>query len=380
MAILPLSPACGMVCYGSYQEVNMFRVWTLIVPFTCWLLWLSPAAAAEHAVILLYHHVADDTPAVTSVNPVEFAEHLDYLDRNGFQILPLSELLEWVATGKALPEKSAAITFDDGYKSVYQNAVPLLKARGWPFAIFINPQAIDRRYGAYMNWDELREVRKMGGELLNHTNSHDHLIRRLAGESTKAWEKRVSSDITKAQQRIEAETGAAPRLLAYPYGEFSPELKSLVVMLGYTGVAQQSGVVSPFSDIAAIPRFPMMGSYAGKKAFSLRVNSRPLPVKVLHGEDNLLKADQRRPLLRAELGSANFKMQALRCFLSSGEAMQIKWVDRKKKIFELMSEADLPAGRSKYTCTAPARDNYRSYYWFSHLWIIPKADGSWPKE
>jgi len=60
--------------------------------------------------------------------------------------------------------------------------------------------------------------------------------------------------------------------------------------------------------------------------------------------------------------------------------MALHWVDKQSRIFELVSEIDLPAGRSKYTCTAQALDHHRSYYWFSHLWMLPKADGSWPKE
>ncbi|OIO71726.1 MAG: hypothetical protein AUJ57_06720 [Zetaproteobacteria bacterium CG1_02_53_45] len=358
----------------------MVRVRTLLLLFFCWLPWLSPVAAAEHAVILLYHHVGDDTPAVTSVNPARFAEHLDYLEANCFHILPLTELLELLSSGRAVPEKSVAITFDDGYRSIYRHALPLLHKRGWPFAVFVNPQAIDRHYRAYMNWDELRHVKAMGGAVLNHTNSHDHLVRRYAGESAEEWQQRVSTDIRQAQQRIEAEIGETPKILVYPYGEFGPELKQLVGKLGYIGLTQQSGGVSRLSDPAAVVRFPMMGKYAGKKLFAQRVNSRPLPVTVLVGDDNVLAADQRRPVLKAQLGRGFFDVDAMHCYHASGKPMALHWVDKQSRIFELVSEIDLPAGRSKYTCTAQALDHHRSYYWFSHLWMLPKADGSWPKE
>ncbi|WP_157821262.1 polysaccharide deacetylase family protein [Mariprofundus ferrinatatus] len=375
----PLAPSIASAFCGA-SVAKLFRARTILsLLFSC-MLWLNPAYAAEHAVILLYHHVADDTPAVTSVNPAEFAGHLEYLERNGFHVLPLNELLHKLAGGSALPEKSVAITFDDGYRSVFKNAVPLLKKRGWPFAVFVNPTAIDRGYGAYMNWDELRKVRSMGGEILNHTGSHDHLIRRREGEASGEWEKRVTADIISAQRRIEDETGPAEKILAYPYGEFSLSLKRLVGELGYVGLAQQSGALSATYDSTAVPRFPIMGKYAGSQCFSERVNARPLPVTILRGADNVLAADQRRPLLRARIGEGGFDADSIRCYRSSGEPLNIKWVNRQMREFEIMSAADLAGGRSKYSCTAQALDNPRSYYWYSHLWIIPKKDGSWPKE
>ncbi|GAV19341.1 biofilm PGA synthesis lipoprotein PgaB [Mariprofundus micogutta] len=353
----------------------------LLIPvlFLICLFWLKPLQAAEHAVVLLYHHVGEDTPAITSVTPDRFAEHLNYLHKHGFHILPLDELTRKLANRQPLPEKSIAITFDDGYRSVLEHAVPLLKKRNWPFAVFVNPQAIDHRFGAYMNWDELRQVKRAGGAIVNHTMRHDHLVRHLFGESDSAWRERVKADISKAQQRIETETGAAPRLFAYPYGEFDPALKKLLQDMGYTAFAQQSGAVGYLSDPQALPRFPVMGTYAVKELFQQRVNSRPLPLTVLTGDENVLPADQRRPVLALQLGNGDFDKHALNCYLA-GKPMHINWLDREKDIFEIQADQPLAAGRSKYTCTVQAKDNHHSYYWYSHLWMLPYSDGSWPKE
>ncbi|MDQ6981938.1 MAG: polysaccharide deacetylase family protein [Mariprofundus sp.] len=350
----------------------------LVLSLTC-LLWLNPVLAAEHAVILLYHHVGEDTPAITSVTPAQFAEHLQYLDENNFHIMPLAELTQKLTNGQIVPEKSIAITFDDGYRSVLKNAVPLLKQRGWPFAVFVNPHAIDHRFGAYMSWDELRQVKRAGGAILNHTMGHDHPVRRLPGENESVWRQRVKQDITATQQRIEAEIGETPKLFAYPYGEFAPKLKALLKEMGYTALGQQSGAAGFLSSPEALPRFPVMGTYAGKKAFAQRVNSRPLQVTVLQGDENVLAADERKPLLRLKLTKGDFDMEAVNCYLA-GELMSVRWMDRVKGIFEIQSDQDLPAGRSKYTCTVQARHNHHQYYWYSHLWILPHADGRWPKE
>ena len=59
-------------------------------------------------------------------------------------------------------DAGVVLTFDDGYRSVYETAYPLLKARGWPFTVFLCPEGIDRGRGPVMTWDQLREMAAAG--------------------------------------------------------------------------------------------------------------------------------------------------------------------------------------------------------------------------
>jgi len=340
---------------------------------------LMPAAAtaADHAVILLYHHVADDTPAVTSVSPEHFAQHLRYLEEHGFHVLPLAELVEGLRTGKPLPERSVAITFDDGYRSVLTNAAPLLAARHWPFTVFVSTDYIDRHYGHYLSWPELRQLQQMGASIGNHSRSHAHLVRMRAGESEEEWRLRARHEIDGAQQRLKDALGVTERLFAYPYGEFSRPLQMLVAQMGYVAFGQQSGAVGYKAERTALPRFPLTGRYADEEAFALRVNARPLPVALPAEQRTLLPADTRRPSLSIRLGEGAFRSRQVRCYYQ-GKAMELQWQDQQS--FAITAPEPLPAGRSKYTCTAPATDRQGGYFWYSHLWIIPRADGSWPGE
>ena len=54
--------------------------------------------------------------------------------------VPLQELVDALRAGQPLPDRTAAITFDDGYISIYDTAWPLLRARGWPFTVFVNTE------------------------------------------------------------------------------------------------------------------------------------------------------------------------------------------------------------------------------------------------
>ena len=83
--------------------------------------------AAEHLNVLVYHHVSEETPASTSVSPAQFRSHLQLLTDQHFNVIALDQALTALQRGEALPERAVAITFDDGYRNIYDNALPLLE-------------------------------------------------------------------------------------------------------------------------------------------------------------------------------------------------------------------------------------------------------------
>jgi len=178
---------------------------------------ISPALrAADHAAILMYHHVSTDTPSSTSVTPTAFARHLDYLEKGGYTVLPLEKILDALTHGVSLPDKTVAITFDDAYYSLIDEAAPLLKQHGWPYTIFVNTKAIDDHYRGYLSWEELRTLMKEGADIGNHSNSHEHLVRHLDSESDQEWHARIQADIQYAQHRLHEELGVTPHIFYYP--------------------------------------------------------------------------------------------------------------------------------------------------------------------
>ncbi|MFW5816638.1 MAG: polysaccharide deacetylase family protein, partial [Wenzhouxiangella sp.] len=232
----------------------------------------DPATAA---VVLVYHHVSDQTPPSTSVTPARFAAHLDYLAENDFEVWPVERLLAAAIEGaETLPERVVAITFDDAYASVHHTAWPMLRERGWPFAVFANTDAIDAGRAPYMDWQGLRDLHADGVTIGNHSASHAHLIARQPGESVRAWRERVSADLDLARQRIVEEIGVEPAIFAYPYGEDSSALAELVGADHEFALVQRSGAVGAHTDPLAVPRFPMASGFDSMERFKLAVHSR----------------------------------------------------------------------------------------------------------
>lgn len=348
----------------------------------CCQLALAPIASASnsaaHAVVLLYHHVSDTTPNSTSTSPARFEQQLQYLQDNGFQVWSLNAIIEAFDSGRALPDKVVAISFDDGYRSVYDNAWPLLKKRGWPFSIFVSTDAIDQRYRYHATWEQLRQMAASGAEIENHGASHMHLLKKLADETEAEWLARVEQDIARAAQRIEAKIHRPSRLLAYPYGEYNQKLKQKVKAMGLIAFGQHSGPIGPGSDRQALARFPVAGPYTELSDFALKVSTLPMPVDTIDGDDNLLDYMNTRPLLALGFAGEASQYSRLRCFASDRVAVELQWQQSDPQRAQLRVQAAEPIaiGRTRYNCTMPAGNG--RFYWLSQPWIRQAENNRWP--
>ena len=324
-----------------------------------------PVLATESAVILMYHRFDEQRYPATNIRADQLRQHLDYLKANNFAVLPLAEVLTKLRKGESLTEKTVVITIDDAYNSVYETAFPLFKEYGYPFSVFVSVGPIDNGLRGFMTWNQMREMQSSGVAFFNHGTSHDYLIRMLPGESNNQWQARIHKDIENAQHRLEEELNIQARLFAYPYGEYNEALRALVMDLGYTAFGQHSGAAGSYSDLGALPRFPINEAFGEINGFIDKVNSLALPVANATPLDPVIKTAN-PPILKLELvGKKRLKL-ALSCFSTGNAPMQIQ---REKNLLIVQSLKPMPKGRSRYNCTAPSGERGR-YYWYSHLWIL----------
>ena len=120
---------------------------------------------------------------------------MQYLADNEFTVWPLSQTLDSLKLGYPIPTKTVVLTFDDAYRSVYTEAFPLLKAKAWPFTVFVTTKYISEGYSGFMNWSQLREIEKHGGEIGNHSHTHGYFIRKKDGEIDSRWRQRIMREI-----------------------------------------------------------------------------------------------------------------------------------------------------------------------------------------
>ena len=150
----------------------MKKFWNIFsFTITCVLLSIN-TWAKDNAVILLYHHVSNSTPNVTSVSPDTFREHMQYLAEH-HKVLPLKQVIEALQNKQPLPDKTVVITFDDGYGNIYDNAHPILKEFDYPYTIFVNPSLIGS-VDYQLNWQQVKLMATEHASFANHVKQHNH--------------------------------------------------------------------------------------------------------------------------------------------------------------------------------------------------------------
>jgi len=324
--------------------------------------------ADDHAVVLQYHHFGDDTPPSTSVTMEQFKSHLSYLKEHGYKVIPIEQVVSLLKNGKELPGNAVAITIDDAYVSVYERAYPLLREFGYPFTVFVSTEGVVRGIKNYMTWDQMKEMQDHGASFANHGHSHDYLIQKQKGEDAGGWSKRVMDDIKMAASILKDNLNVDSDLFAYPYGEFNTALKGIVKELNLTGIGQHSGPVWSGSDFGALPRFPMAAHFAESESFIAKVRTLPLPVIAADPEDMELPDGVDMPVLVLSLMPGEYHPDSVACYASGQGRIMSRWTDREKLMLEVAAEKPIPAGRSRYNCTAVHKSEDR-FYWYSHPWV-----------
>jgi len=346
-----------------FRSSLLFALVALLTP-------LPAPAAGGHANAFIYHRFGDDRYPSTDISAEAFAAQLAWLKKEGRPVLPLGKVVRRLRAGEALPGGCVVLTVDDAFRSFLETGMPLLRRYGFPVTLFVNTAAVGRP--GYLDWAELKRLAGEGVEIGNHSRTHDYLLNRRKGESAEDWRGRVSGDIAAAQQELTRELGKAPTLFAYPYGEFSPALQKIVAGLGFSAaVAQQSGVISPASDLFALPRFPMGGPYATLEGFRTKVAMKPLPVRILAPDTPVLADPGAPPVLRFAIDMQVIRTDELNCFVQGQNACRVVAEPGRAGEFTAVADHALAGRRNKYTLTAPGRRG--GWYWFSQPWFLPDS-------
>lgn len=209
------------------------------------------AAEPEDAVrlpVLMYHEVKNGRSGKDAIQPGEFEGDLQYLRDNGYTTVTIRDLIGYVYGGAALPARPVVLSFDDGYWNNYLYVLPLLKKYGDRIVLSVigkNADDFSLYPGksidyAHSTWDQLREMRDTGlVELQNHTyDLHGYTRSRIGcrqgpGESDAAYERRLTEDVERLQERMEEMVGEAPVAFAYPYGAYSSLTDDILYELGF---------------------------------------------------------------------------------------------------------------------------------------------------
>lgn len=274
----PVSPAAASGIPAAAQGTGTLDagIWETVIPDISTIQPSSgegdPVTYPAKLPVLMYHHVVPDGEACNDacITVGRLEQDFQWLNENGYHTVLPREL----AAGQPLPEKAVLITFDDGYRSNYDLAYPLLQRYQIKAAIAIMVYMQDLWAGSFLTWDMCREMNASGlVEIGSHGYATHNLdgrkgvpvpgqangVERKEGESDADFKYRVLNDLQKSYDRITAEVGTAPTYFAYPFGKTDPSadafLKTLFPVTAVTVTGKQPADLS--NGLLKLNRFNM---------------------------------------------------------------------------------------------------------------------------
>lgn len=234
------------------------------------------AGAAADVTVLLYHRVGDSRHPSTNVSTEGFREEMRWLKEAGYTVVSTAKLEGYLTRGEPMPEKAVALHFDDGLRTVYTNAFPILKEFGYPFTLFLTTDPIDKGYPDYVTWEMVAQMAKAGGEVAVHGHAHEKLGSAAKGEDKAAFARRIANELNDPKGVLKAR-GYPSAWIAYSFGEYGPELIKAARENGFTlGFVQDSGSINRESDPFLLPRYAVVGSVADFSLVKERLTYRAL--------------------------------------------------------------------------------------------------------
>ena len=184
--------------------------------------------------ILSYHKFSESKADKMTVTASAFEEQMKLLVDKGYRVITLDQLFDFLDYKIQIPRKSVVITIDDGWRSTYSIAFPILKKYRYPATLFIYSDLITGTKKT-LDWDLINEMAGNGIDIQCHTKSHRSLTSPAEKESFREYYDAIEQDLLDAAKTIKVKTNKDVKYLAYPFGNTNHLVIALLKRQGYRG-------------------------------------------------------------------------------------------------------------------------------------------------
>ena len=208
----------------------------------------------------MYHYISELPPDADiyrtdlTVTPEQFQAELQYLQEQGYETVRLSDIYTTLTTGKPLPARPIVLTFDDGYKDAYTNAMPLLQAYGYAGEFFVLATPAHYEAPGYLTWNDMLAMSDAGMSMQAHGRDHYDLTNRDFDF--------LVYQILGAKEAVEAHTNQPVTFFCYPSGRYDADTQAVVESAGYEGAVTTAwGTELRLDNRYAWPRIRIRGEW-----------------------------------------------------------------------------------------------------------------------
>ncbi|QGM26845.1 polysaccharide deacetylase family protein [Acinetobacter towneri] len=247
----------------------VFVVLIVAMVFSLKYAWWKPAVDWKRPRVLMYHMVREHIDGAKfnklRVKPAEFDKQVAWMKAQGFHFVTMQELQDnW---GNH-PEKTVAITFDDGYLDNLENAFPILEKYQAKATIYVVVDRHDR------DWSTYKKAHHNSGELAHEPKLNDIQVKQLSNSGlieigshtmthanlSKLDDAACLKELTESKYQLEALIAKPVKSFAYPFGIYSERDVQLAKQAGYSNaVTTKEGIDSISPDFMQLQRIKISG-------------------------------------------------------------------------------------------------------------------------
>src|SRR5437868_10102831 len=196
------------------------------------------------AIVYGYHRFVNQVRRPdTEITPQAFEQQMQELKNRGITVIPMQDFLAWKRGEKNIPPRSAVITFDDGWKSQYEVAWPIMKKFGYTFTMFIYTEGVAGASlggGQAITWEMLADMRDNGIDIEAHSATHQDLReghavmliepggkrtkKKLTGAEYEQW---IQNEVVGCKTLLEQRLGINVNCFAVPFGSYNEHVKEI---------------------------------------------------------------------------------------------------------------------------------------------------------
>ncbi|OFW79629.1 MAG: hypothetical protein A2201_09025 [Alicyclobacillus sp. RIFOXYA1_FULL_53_8] len=223
----------------------------------------------NRVMIISFHDMSLHQRSRYNTSPQAFAADLQALQAYHFNVISHQQFIDWKNNHAPVPANAVMLTFDDGYRSMYSHAFPILRQYHMTGTFFIITHAPDVNYHGFVTWPELQVMAQQGMTLESHTynlhfdvNVHGKLIPAF---NTPYWHGKLQTpsqyyqrdyqDFLQARLQLQQHLGYTVDEIAWPYGYGNAIAYRAALAAGYQMFyTTAAGVNSPWTSSWYIKR------------------------------------------------------------------------------------------------------------------------------
>ena len=265
--------------------------------------------------ILLYHEFSASGNATDMVIPTSvFREQMQRIKDSGHPVISMDDFLAWKRGEKNIPDPSFMITMDDGWRSVYTDAYPILKEFGFPFTIFLYTNYVAAGSRS-LTIEMIKEMMANGATIGCHSRSHPYppAVRAAVAKGPEAAAEFFRREMVETADKLESLLGVRPKTYAYPGGFHLPEMAPFAEEAKYEALFTVNPAKTTWeTPLSTVHRYVVYGNAASTFAAATSFSGVPLGRRLLGPDGKELKlavspADgttitERQPEITADLG------------------------------------------------------------------------------